>query len=371
MIPGLVSVIIPTHDRPHYLPQAVESVLAQTYPSIELIVVDDGSADAGATTQAVLKPYLSSKKVTYLYQDNQGVGHAVNRGLSIAQGQYIQRIDDDDTLLPEKIEKSVDIFESKPDTGLVATGYYRIDSEGKQTGVGHPNPCPGPARLLNILMRCVSLQPAVMVRANVHQKAGKYRNMRGQDYDMWIQIAKHYEIETIDEPLAEVRSHSGNITSNRQNVEQDIIGFISEHLQETPLDVLVPNLQSEPHAYALRAAVYLLKDGQHFRTTNLAKTELEIASQMLPEDSILSLWRGVLAVHGNESLQPHPWEDALSPAYQSKAEELFQLTCERKRLSTTGIGPMMPEAVAFRQRFSRLRSALTQETYKKAVGKEA
>jgi glycosyltransferase involved in cell wall biosynthesis len=170
MIKEQVSVIIPTKDRPHYLPQAVESVLSQTYPQIELIIIDDGSADSGMATKKAIEPYLSLPHLTYLYQENRGIGATVNRGLALARGEYIQRLDDDDRLLPDKIAKSVEVFEANPAVGLVATGYYLIDAGGRRYLTKEPRPCPNSARLLNMLMGCISTQAAVMVRAEVHQK---------------------------------------------------------------------------------------------------------------------------------------------------------------------------------------------------------
>ena len=129
MIPGLVSVIIPTYNRPNYLREAVDSVFAQTYPFIEILVIDDGSSEGGALTKSALKPYLSPDslssrlpKVTYLYQKNGGLVPAVNRGLALARGEYIQRLDDDDRLLPEKIARSVNVFQAQPEIGLVRNG---------------------------------------------------------------------------------------------------------------------------------------------------------------------------------------------------------------------------------------------------------
>ncbi|MCH8289516.1 glycosyltransferase family 2 protein [Candidatus Poribacteria bacterium] len=372
MTPGLVSVIIPTYDRPEYLPQAVESVLTQTYSSVEIVIIDDGSEDGGATTREVLKPYLSldSPKVTYLYQKNSGVGPAVNRGLSLAQGEYIQRLDDDDRLLPEKIARSIEVFQEQPKLGLVATGYHHIDSEGKRIHTGSPCPCPGPARLLNMLMSCVTTCAGVLVRSLVHQKVGVYRDIRAQDYEMWIRISQEYDIETIDEPLVEYRLHQGNISRNNQrNMERDRIRFISEYLQSTPLDVLIPRLQSEPHGHAIRAGVWLLKNGGYIKTTGAAKAELEKALQLLPKDPLLSLWKGVLAVCGDESLRPLPWEEDLPAVYQAKAEALSRCLREHKRLAAKKLHPSMPEMVAFRKQFGSLHSALIQETFKKAIGK--
>ena len=213
MIPRLVSVIIPTYNRPDYLREAVDSVFVQTYPSIEILVIDDGSSDGGAHAKSVLKPYLStdphSPTVTYLYQKNRGLVPAVNRGLALARGEYIQRLDDDDRLLPEKIARSVEVFQAHPAVGLVATGYYHINAAGRWIRTCRPRPCPESTRLFSMLMGCISACAGVMVRSLVHQKVGVYRDIKAQDYDMWIRVAKEFKVETINLPLAEYRQHPG------------------------------------------------------------------------------------------------------------------------------------------------------------------
>ena len=224
MIPGLVSVVIPTYNRPNYLREAVDSVCAQTYPSIEILVIDDGSADGGALTRSALKPYLSSDfrqfKVTYLYQQNGGLVSAVNRGLGLARGEYIQRLDDDDRLLPEKIARSVELFQARPAVGLVATGYYHIDAAGKRLRTYPPRRGLENARLLNMLMGCISACAGVMVRSSVHQKVGPYRNIKAQDYEMWVRVAKEFQVETINLPLAEYRQHPGGPSTSKRIVRR-------------------------------------------------------------------------------------------------------------------------------------------------------
>ena len=176
MIPGLTSVIIPTYNRPDYLREAVDSVFAQTYPWVEILVIDDGSSDNGALTKSALKPYLSpnsqTPKVTYLYQKNGGLVSAVNRGLGLSRGEHIQRLDDDDRLLPEKIARSVELFRACPAVGLVATGYYQIDAEGQRIRTRSPRRCPDSERLFSMLMGCISACAGVMVRSVVQSKGG-------------------------------------------------------------------------------------------------------------------------------------------------------------------------------------------------------
>ena len=377
MIPGLVSVIIPTYDRPDYLREAVDSILTQTYPFIEILIIDDGSSEDGAFTKSALKPYLSAgssssrtPKVTYLYQKNDGLVSAVNRGLALARGEYIQRLDDDDRLLPEKIARSVELFQTYPQVGLVATGYYHINEVGKRIRTRSPRRCPDYRRLFNMLMGCISACAGVMVRSLVHQKVGAYRDIKAQDYEMWIRVAKEFKVETIDLPLAEYRQHLGSsihIKDNYAKMEQDILNFTREQIESTPLDHLIPNLQSEPHAYALRAAIYLQKGGEYGRRTPLAKAELEKGLQLAPNDPLLCLWEGVLAVNAKGPFPQH--EDLPSP-YREQSEVLAQFGEQYKRLSAGGVPSFSPEAIDLRRQFGKFYSTLTQQTFKAAVGKQ-
>ena len=373
MIPGLVSVIIPTHNRPSYLREAIESVFAQTYPLIEILIIDDGSSNEGALTKSALKPHLSPDprlpKVTYLYQKNSGLVSAVNRGLGLARGEYIQRLDDDDRLLPEKIARSVELFEAHPAVGLVATGYYQIDAAGRRIRACSPRRCPDYGRLFNMLMGCVSACAGVMVRSLVHEKVGTYRDVKAQDYEMWVRVAKAFKVETINLPLAEYRQHPGgsiHIKNNRAKMEQDILNFIREQIETTPLDELIPNLQSEAHGYALRAAVYLQKNGEYGRGTSLAKREIERARQLAPSDPLLLLWERVLAVHTDG---PFLRNRSLPSPYREQAETLARLGEQHKRLSVEGVSPSSPEAVDLRRQFGKFCSTLIRQTFRTAVGR--
>ena len=374
MIPGLVSVIIPTYNRPDYLREAVDSVFAQTYPCIEILIIDDGSVDSGVRTKSALKPYLLGDhrlpEVIYLYQKNAGLVSAVNRGLGLARGEYIQRLDDDDRLLPEKISRSVELFRARPEVGLVATGYYQIDAAGQRIRTRSPRRCPDYRRLFNMLMECISACAGVMVRSLVHQKVGVYRNIKAQDYEMWVRIAKEFRVETIDLPLAEYRQHLGssiNIKDNYAKMERDILNFTREQIESTPLDQLIPNLQSEPHAYALRAAIYLHKSGEYGRGMLLAKKELGKGLQLAPNDPLLRLWEGVLAVNEN---RPFPQSNDLPSPYREQAAALAQLGEQHKRLSVGGVSQLSPEATDLRRQFGKFYSTLTQQTFKTAIGRQ-
>jgi glycosyltransferase involved in cell wall biosynthesis len=121
-----VSVIIPSHNSGRFLGEAVESVLSQDYPSVELIVVDDGSTDQ---TQRLLSGY--DGRIRHIRQPNQGVSAARNRGIAIATGDLISFLDADDLMLPGKLRDQVARFQQAPrNPGIVNSGWRTVDATG-------------------------------------------------------------------------------------------------------------------------------------------------------------------------------------------------------------------------------------------------
>ena len=113
----LVSVIIPTHNRPLQVVQAVQSVFNQSFQNFEVIVVDDGST--------VCKSGFNDLPVRYIKQEHLGAPAARNRGIKESKGKYVAFLDDDDTFLPEKLERQVGFMEANPDVGMSYTSFIR------------------------------------------------------------------------------------------------------------------------------------------------------------------------------------------------------------------------------------------------------
>lgn len=121
-----VSVIIPTFNRATVIGKTIESVLAQTYPNVEIIVVDDGSTD---DTRETLSRY--GDRVHYIYQQNAGPSAARNRGARASQADYITFLDSDDLLLPTKLERQVAFLDTHPDVDIVLCGWRRVLRDGR------------------------------------------------------------------------------------------------------------------------------------------------------------------------------------------------------------------------------------------------
>ena len=131
--PCRTSVVIPTYNRADYLRQALVSVFAQTRQDFEILVVDDGSTD---DTAQVIES-MADPRLRYLPQANAGRSVARNRGMEMAQGEFIAFLDDDDLYLPHKLQAQVAFLDGHPDVDLVASGVQVIDESGATLRLWH------------------------------------------------------------------------------------------------------------------------------------------------------------------------------------------------------------------------------------------
>jgi len=122
----LVSVIVTCYNQAHCIANTLESIVSQTYTNWECVIVDDGSMD---TSAEVIKEFIKDDtRFTYLFQDNQGVSRARNKGFALAKGEFINFIDGDDTLFPRKIEKQLNVFQMSPDVEICICDHQHYNS---------------------------------------------------------------------------------------------------------------------------------------------------------------------------------------------------------------------------------------------------
>jgi teichuronic acid biosynthesis glycosyltransferase TuaG len=210
-----VSVIIPVFNDEAFLRQAIDSVLAQTYRDLELIVVDDASTDG---TPRIVEGYGEAVRFCRL-EKNEGVAVARNTGLSLATGRYVAFLDSDDCWLPTKIEKQVACLKNHP-TGFCFTAYERMDSEGKHIKANLPFRQQVDYRLL--LKNTLIATSTVLIDRN---RLGDFRMplMRsGQDYACWLQLLRGKETALgLEEVLVRYRVGRKSLSSNKwSSIEQ-------------------------------------------------------------------------------------------------------------------------------------------------------
>jgi glycosyltransferase involved in cell wall biosynthesis len=232
-----VSVIIPTYNRSQLLRQTVESVLAQTYPNIEIIVVDDGSTD---DTAAVMGQYIG--RVTYI-KETHGCGGR-QRGFLVASGEYINFLDHDDLMTPTKIERQVQVLDSRPEIGLVHCGYYHIDKDGNildKVGL-----LPEGDVLKELVCGNFIWSGAPLVRRQCLDQVG-LRDAYCSDWDIWLRFAQAgYQFACVQEPLGAYRILPGSQMSNLAMVEQGSFAVLDQVFAhpELPADVVAVKEQA-------------------------------------------------------------------------------------------------------------------------------
>ncbi len=133
--PGLVSVIIPTYNRAHFLKECIQSVFEQTYRKFEIIIIDDGSTDNTEEVVNTIKSKYANQNLKYYYTKNEGAPSARNKGLTQSSGEYIQYLDSDDLLLPSKIQSQVDFLSNNPDSEAVYS-YSRSFNDDNRKRLG-------------------------------------------------------------------------------------------------------------------------------------------------------------------------------------------------------------------------------------------
>ena len=192
-----VSVIIPTYNRADFLKEAIESVLAQTFRDVELLVIDDGSTDR---TRDVLNGY--GARLRPIFQANRGVSSARNAGIRAAQGRYIALLDSDDLWLPKKLAAQIAVMEAQPDIPLCHTEEIWI-RRGVRVNQMKKHQKHGGYIFPHCLPFCVISPSSALMRRAVFDEVGYFDEALPacEDYDLWLRITKTHPVHFIETPL--------------------------------------------------------------------------------------------------------------------------------------------------------------------------
>lgn len=225
----LVSVVLPVYNGEKYLRDSIESILDQSYSNLELVAINDGSGDGSG---AIIKSF-KDERIRYFEQDNQGVAKTLNRGIMLARGKYIARMDADDVSMPQRLQKQVSFLESHQEYGLLGT-WAEIWEESRKTNrcLKHP---PTDAELrFELIFDSFFVHSSVMIRKSVLEKAGFYNpDMKGQpeDLELWSRIVKECKVANIPEILHVYREVGGSLCrSGAPHFQDKVISLCAENL---------------------------------------------------------------------------------------------------------------------------------------------
>jgi len=223
----LVSIIIPCYNQARYLPLAIRSVLVQSRPDWEIVLVNDGSTDDTATVAA----QFTDTRIHYIYQTNQGLSAARNTGIRATQGRYLAFLDSDDEWEPEFLEKCVQTLELNPNLAGVYTRNIFIDQEGQVL------PHIGGEMVALAAFRNRTLEGgyfppnAVLVATTVVREMGLFdvTLTSEEDWDLWLRISERYAMQSIAQPLARYRSYTGSMSTNAARMHSNRIAVLTKY----------------------------------------------------------------------------------------------------------------------------------------------
>lgn len=211
MVHPLVSVVIPAYNAARRLRPTLESVLAQTYRPIEIVVVDDGSDDGTSTIAASFGP-----PIRCIRQPNAGAAAARNRGIAASRGTYVALLDADDLWLPRKLEIQVAALQAQPEVGAVQCGTTYVDDTLRTLEIRRPKP--GPTTLWDVVRfrNVVALMSTLVIRRTCIDAAGAQEpRFEGKDEWEWgMRIAWRCGLASVPEPLVLHRVFAESMSRN-------------------------------------------------------------------------------------------------------------------------------------------------------------
>jgi len=226
-----VSVIMPVYNGEAFIAHAIQSVIAQTYPHWELIVVDDGSTDG---TSSIVAGF-SDSRIRYIYQENQGLAAARNTGIRAVRGDYVAFLDADDEWYPQFLARCALVMQAseRPSLAGVYTSFVHIDENGDmlpQSG----NSIVAPQALHARLLEGGFFPPhAALVRADVVKAIGMFdTNLDGQgteDWDLWLRLSREYTLQGIADPLARYRVSPDSMSTNAASMHDNRMAVLAKH----------------------------------------------------------------------------------------------------------------------------------------------
>lgn len=213
-----VSVIMSVYNGEKYLREAVDSILAQTFTDFEFIIINDGSTDK---TKEILSSY-DDERIVVIDQQNVGLTKSLNRGIKMAKGEYIARMDADDISLPERLEKQVRFLDHNRDIVLVGTSPICINENGKAIETGNVSTASDEIKK-NLLNGNQFTHGSVMFRKSCIEAVGFYREEFdvAQDYDLWLRISEVFGVGNIEEPLYKWRINPKSIAFVKKDKSEE------------------------------------------------------------------------------------------------------------------------------------------------------
>lgn len=252
----LVSIIIPVYNGADFLGEAIDSALAQTYSPVEVLVINDGSTDEGASERVALG---YGERIRYLPKENGGVASALNHGIQHAAGEYVAWLSHDDAFMPTKLARQVELLADMDPTTILYGDLELIDEHSKPIAVRHLSPLDPVRPLFSMLVRMPVNGCTTLIRRDCFDEVGLFdlRLRTVQDMDMWLRLARRFPFRHVSEIFLRSRQHPGQGSRALYDYHtQAVDDFLGRCLAEYTRDELFPAGPSAAEGYMEAAATF-------------------------------------------------------------------------------------------------------------------
>lgn len=239
-----ISVLMPVYNGATYLEEAIKSILSQTFRDFEFIIVNDGSTDQ---SEEIIMSFTDERILYIKNGKNSGIVESLNRGLEVAQGKYIARMDADDIALPERLQSQLDEFEKNPSLIAAGTDYYLLEGERLSY---EKNINDSDYQKTVLMFATCFAHPTVMFKNNFKETGIRYDGnfAHAEDYRLWTELSFYGEFCNTAKPLLKYRSHPSQVSVENRSAQLAVSARIRRDYMEK-LGFLFSEQQFKVHSF--------------------------------------------------------------------------------------------------------------------------
>lgn len=284
-----VTVLMPVYNGEEHLREAIESILNQTFANFEFLIINDGSTDSSAS---IIESYKDKRIRLINNEENLKLIRTLNKGLELAKGEYIARMDCDDISLPHRLEKQVAFMEANRDVGILGSAMLAFSTN--QT-IAVYTPEIFEEIKIELIFACPMIHPSVLMRCSVLKEHGLRYDINythAEDYKLWSEAVKHVKLHNLNDILIKYRLNPKGISIVHTKQQKDMSNKIRKEnlymldfvLQEADQNILTSGIsekellsaQASMDTMYLMSKIYGLSENEYLRN-NLKKHFIEIS----------------------------------------------------------------------------------------------
>jgi glycosyltransferase involved in cell wall biosynthesis len=206
----MITVLMPVYNAASDLRRAIESILGQSYADFEFLIIDDGSIDQSVE---IVESYSDRRIRLFRNEKNLGLSPTLNKGLELAGGELVARMDADDFSYPDRLARQMDYLNAHPDCALVGTGARVLDEGG---AVRDGFDFRSESVYFNLTFGCWIFHPTVMFRKEAVLEVGGYAAFYGEDFTLWSRLSRRRRLHVLPEVLVDYRTSSQSLCNARK-----------------------------------------------------------------------------------------------------------------------------------------------------------